>query len=110
VFRTLVAPYLGDSDVAIVASTLAIAALFNPLRRRIQNMIDRRFYRRKYDETKVLAAFGVTARDETDLNNLTEQLLCVVDQTTQPEFVGLWMRDTPIRARNEVDGSPPNPT
>jgi hypothetical protein len=110
VSRTLVVPLIGGSDVAIVASTLAMAALFFPLRRRIQNLIDKRFYRRKYDAAKVLAAFATTARDETDLNNLTGQLLRVVDETMQPEFVGLWMRDTPIRARDEVDRSAPNPT
>jgi hypothetical protein len=97
VSRTLVTPLIGSSDVAIVASTLAIAALFFPLRRRIQNLIDRRFYRRKYDAAKVLAAFGTTARDETDLERLTGELVRVVDETMQPEFVGLWMRE-PNRA------------
>jgi hypothetical protein len=95
VSRTRIAPYIGGSDAAIVASTLAIAALFMPLRRRIQNLIDKRFYRRKYDAAKVLAAFGATARDETDLAALTAEMLRVVEETVQPEFVGLWLKETP---------------
>src|SRR6266540_2711300 len=91
--RTLVSPLTGGSELAIVASTLAIAALFSPLRRRIQNVIDKRFYRRKYDAAKVLAAFGVTARDETDLDALTTEMLRVVDETVHPQFVGLWLRE-----------------
>jgi hypothetical protein len=104
VLQRLVVPVTGGSELAIVASTLAIAALFLPLRQRIQNLIDRRFYRRKYDAARVLAAFGVTARDETDLEQLTAEVLRVVDATMQPEFVGLWLRETQPRAASD---SPP---
>ncbi|HJZ50248.1 MAG TPA: hypothetical protein VKE41_23920 [Roseiflexaceae bacterium] len=100
--RMLVAPYTSGSELAIVASTLAIAALFNPLRRRILNFIDRRFYRRKYDAAKVLAAFGATARDETDLEQLTAEMLRVVETTLQPEFVGLWLHDPQARSGTEA--------
>jgi hypothetical protein len=81
-----------EQPLVVVGSTLVIVALFQPLRRRLQNIIDRRFYRRKYDAAKVVAAFSTTLRNEVDLDRLREQLVAVVQETMQPAHVSLWLR------------------
>jgi hypothetical protein len=90
--QAFLASLLGrDNGIVLVGSTLVVAALFQPLRRRIQRLIDRRFYRRKYDAARVVAAFSSTLRNEVDLSTLSEHLVAVVQETMQPTHVSLWL-------------------
>jgi len=99
--QALLQTFTGQEDLpqlAIVASTLVIAALFNPLRRRVQSFIDRRFYRKKYDARNTLEGFSARLRNEMDLDGLNAELVAVVRETMQPEHVSVWLRpDTPLK-------------
>ena len=101
VLQRLLTPITGDSTPAVVLSTLLIAALFLPVRRRVQDTIDRRFNRTRYDTEKTLQAFAATARDETDLNALLAELMRVIQETMQPETVSVWLKEstTPLKYR-----------
>jgi hypothetical protein len=106
VLQRLLSPLTGNSQAAVVLSTLLIAALFLPLRRRVQDAIDRRFFRQKYDAEQVLEQFAATVRDETDLDALTAELVRVIQETMQPEFVSVWLKPAAAE-RTRPDESDP---
>ncbi len=101
----LLSPLVGEENqIAVVASTLAIAALFAPFRRRIQNFIDRRFYRQGYDAQKALEEFGERLKNRTDLEDLDSDLLSVIRKTVQPSHVSLWLRESATDEKTGADG------
>ena len=101
--QSLLVGFIKNTDgIVIVGSTLIVAALFRPLQHRIQQFIDRRFYRRKYDAAKIMAAFSATLRQEVDLDQLREQLQAMVQETMQPASLSLWIQPVKRQAEEET--------
>ena len=100
--QVLLRGFTGGSEIAIIGSTLTTAMLFQPLRHRIQQLIDRRFYRNKYDTVRTIKSFSEAMSEEVDLTQLTEQLLGVVQETMHPTFVSLWIRKSENQQNKRV--------
>jgi hypothetical protein len=98
-FQFLLSPVTSGNDLAVAGSTLLTVTLFRPVRSRLQDFVDRRFYRRKYDARRTLQSFGVTIRDAVDLDQLTSELTGVVAATIQPEHASIWL--SPETARED---------
>jgi hypothetical protein len=104
-FEQVFRPFTGQTSAAIVVSTLFIAALFQPVRRRLQYWIDRRFFRKQYDIEQTLSSFAASLRNEVDLEELRDHLLNVVQETVQPESMSLWMAQLPAGRQDQLTGN-----